>query len=227
MNRKLINWIGLTGIAALISYAVAAYFCRGAFPGYNWMEAAVSDLSAESAPSRQLWDKLSAVYSTGSVVCATCVAIYVSDKKISTKLFRVGIYLFTVMNWISKIGYAMFALDDAGKGIESFQKIMHMVITAFVVILSIVSLLLLIIAGYKSKEVRGVGIWAVIFFAMMLMGPIGMRAFPPQYFGIAERFSIYSAIGFNAILGLYLFNGLKVGNCAFFSFDFWVKELGI
>ena len=103
MNRKLINWIGLTGLAALISYAAAAYFCRGAFPGYNWMESAVSDLSAETAPSRQLWDKLSAVYQAGSVVCATCVAIYVSDKKVSTGMFRLGIYLFTVMNWISKI----------------------------------------------------------------------------------------------------------------------------
>ena len=47
MNRKLINWIGLTGLAALISYAAAAYFCRGAFQGYNWMESAVIDLSAE------------------------------------------------------------------------------------------------------------------------------------------------------------------------------------
>lgn len=209
MNRKLINWIGLTGLAALISYAAAAYFCRGAFPGYNWMESAVSDLSAETAPSRQLWDKLSAFYSAGSIVCATCAAIYVSEKRISTKLFRVGIYLFTVMNWISKIGFEMFALDDAGKQISSFQEVMHMVITALVVILSIVSLVLLIIAGIKKKEVRGVGIWAAVFFAMMLMGPIGMQALPPEYFGIAERFSIYSAIGFNAVLGIYLFNGFE------------------
>lgn len=206
MNRKLINWIGLTGIAALISYAVAAYFCRSAFPGYNWMESAVSDLSAETAPSRQLWDRLSAVYSAGSVVCATCVAIYVSEKKISTKMFRVGIYLFTVMNWVSKIGYSMFALDDAGKGVDSFQEVMHMVVTALVVILSIVSLVLAIIAGCRNKEVRRVGIWAAVFLAMMLMGPIGMQAFPPQYFGIAERCSIYSAIGYNAVLGWYLFN---------------------
>ncbi len=207
MNRKLINWIGLTGLAALISYAAAAYFCRGAFPGYNWMESAVSDLSAGTAPSRQLWDRLSAVYSAGSVVCATCVAIYVSEKKISSRMFRVGIYLFTVMNWISKIGYSIFALDDAGKQISSFQEVMHMIVTAFVVILSIASLVLLIIAGVRNKEVRGIGIWAAIFFAMMLMGPIGMQVFPPQYFGIAERFSIYSAIGFNAVLGVYLFNG--------------------
>ncbi len=122
-------------------------------------------------------------------------------------MFRVGLYLFTIMNWISKIGYSMFALDDAGKGVDSFQEIMHMVVTALVVILSIVSLVLVIIAGCRNKEVRGVGIWAAVFFSMMLIGPIGMQAFPPQYFGIAERFSIYSAIGFNAVLGLYLFNG--------------------
>ena len=132
-----------------------------------------------------------------------------SEIKKSTRLFRIGIYLFTVMNWISKIGYEMFALDDAGKQISSFQEVMHMAVTALVVILSIVSLILLIISGIRNKEVRGVGIWAAIFFAMMLIGPIGMKAFPPQYFGIAERFSIYSAIGLNAVLGIYLFNGFE------------------
>ncbi len=124
-------------------------------------------------------------------------------------MFRVGIYLFAIMNWISKIGYSMFALDDSGKGIDSFQEVMHMVVTALVVLFSIVSLVLLIIAGCRNKEVRGIGIWAAIFFAMILMGPIGMQAFPPQYFGIAERCSIYSAIGFNAVLGIYLFNGFE------------------
>jgi hypothetical protein len=209
MNRKLINWIGLLGVGALLSYMVAAYFCRAAFPGYNWMEQAVSDLSAESAPSRQLWDKLSAVYSAGSVVCTTCVAIFISENKISSKFFRVGIYLLVIMSWISKIGYQMFPLDDAGKAIGGIDETMHMVITAFVVALSIVSFLTLIIAGIKRKEVRSIGIWAAIFFAMLLMGPIGMASFPAGYFGIGERFSIYATIGFEAVLGLYLFNGFK------------------
>lgn len=209
MNRKLINWMGLLGIGALISYIAAAYFCRAAFPGYNWMEQAVSDLSAESAPSRQLWDKLAAVYSAGSVVCTTCVAIFVSENKVSSKLFRIGIYLLVIMSWISKLGYQMFPLDDAGKAIGGVDETMHMVVTAFVVSLSIASFVILIIAGIKRKDVRGIGIWAAVFFAMMLMGPIGMASFPPEYFGIGERFSIYSAIGFEAVLGLYLFNGFK------------------
>ena len=47
MNRKLINRIGLLGILALASYAAAMIFSPIAFPGYNWMEQAASDLSAD------------------------------------------------------------------------------------------------------------------------------------------------------------------------------------
>ena len=46
MNRKLINWVGLTGLLALISYVAAMIIAPMAYPGYNWMEQAVSDLSA-------------------------------------------------------------------------------------------------------------------------------------------------------------------------------------
>ena len=209
MNKKLINWIGLLGIIQLLSYTAAIVFSPMAFPGYNWMEQAASDLSATNAPSRLLWNQLSAFYDSGSVVCATCVSIYISEKKISTKLFRVGIYLFVIMNWISKVGYQMFALSDAGKDIGGFQEVMHMVVTACVVLLSIASLVILIIAGCKDKEMKGLGVGAALALGMMFMGPIGMAAFPPQYFGIFERFSTFAAVGFTAVLGVYLFNGFK------------------
>ncbi|MCR5249085.1 MAG: DUF998 domain-containing protein [Lachnospiraceae bacterium] len=209
MNKKLINWIGLLGVAALISYAAAIIFSPLAFPGYNWMEQAASDLSADSAPSRHLWSRLAAIYESGSVVCATCIAIFVSERKISTHLFRLGIYLFTIMSWISKVGYQMFALSDAGKDIAGVQEVMHMVVTVFVVLLSIVSLVLLIIAGCKDKKVRGIGIWAAVALALMFVGPVGMMAFPPEYFGVFERFSTFAAVGYNAVLGIYLFDGFR------------------
>jgi hypothetical membrane protein len=101
MNRKLINWLGLTGIVAFVSYTLAVVISPSAFPGYNWMEQAVSDLSAESAPSRMLWNQIAALYGVCSVVCVTCVSVYVSENKVSTRLFRMGMYLFSIMNWIS------------------------------------------------------------------------------------------------------------------------------
>lgn len=207
MNRKLINWLGLLGILAFASYAAAIVFAPLAFPGYKWMEQAASDLSADSAPSRHLWNQLAAFYDAGSVVCATCLAIFVSENKTGIKVFRLGIYLFAIMNWVSKVGYQMFALSDAGKDVAGFQEVMHMVVTVCVVLLSIVSLILLIIAGCKDKEMRGVGIWAAVALGLMFMGPIGMAAFPPKYFGIFERFSTFAAVGYNAVLGVYLFKG--------------------
>lgn len=207
MNRKLINWLGLTGVVALLSYTLAVVISPSAFPGYNWMEQAVSDLSAESAPSRMLWNRIAALYGVCSVVCATCVSIYVSENKVSGRLFRIGIHLFTIMNWVSNVGYAMFPLTDSGKEIASFQESMHIAVTVAVVLLSIISLVCLIIAGFRKDGIRGIGIWAAVALLMMLIGAIGQKAVPPQYFGIVERFSVFAAVGFNAVCGIYLFRG--------------------
>lgn len=81
MKRKLINWLGLTGVVALVSYTLAVIISPTAFPDYNWMEQAVSDLSAESAPSRMLWNQIAALYNVCSVVCATCVSVFISEKE--------------------------------------------------------------------------------------------------------------------------------------------------
>lgn len=208
MNRKLINWLGILGVLSLLSYVVAVIFSPLAYPGYNWMEQAVSDLSANTAPSKELWSQLAILYEKCGIVSITCVCVYVCDNKISSKLFRLGIYLFAGMNWISCIGYSLFPLSDSGKAIDTFQDIMHVyVVTVGVVLLSIVSLVLIILAGIKSKDIRTISIWAGITFIMMLIGAIGTGIVPGKYFGIVERFSVFSVAIFNAILGIYLFLG--------------------
>jgi hypothetical membrane protein len=207
VKRRLIHWFGLAGIAALLSYTAAVVFSPAAYPGYDWMSQAVSDLSAENAPSRLLWNQLAAVYNAGSVVCVSCVSVFVSEHRTGTKLFRFGIYLFALMNWVSAIGYAMFPLADSGKEIAAFQEIMHIAVTAAVVFLSVVSLAVLIIAGFRNKELRRTGTWALTALVMMMTGAIGQGIVPAAYFGIAERFSVFATAGFTAVLGWELLNG--------------------
>ncbi len=209
MRRKLIHWLGLTGLIALLSYAAAVVFSPLAFPGYDWMAQAVSDLSADSAPSRTLWNHLAALYGVCSVVCVTCVSIFVSENRTSTRLFRLGVYLFAAMNWVSNVGYAMFPLSDSGKEIASLQETMHMVVTVLVVLLSVASLALLIASGFRKGGLKGIGIWAAVALGCMLVGAFGQGLVPPEYFGLVERFSVFSAVGFNAVLGLYLLNGFR------------------
>lgn len=202
MKKSLIQKLGLLGIVSFLSYTAAVVFAPLAYPGYNWMTQAVSDLSAANAPSLALWNQLSALYNACEVVCATVVCIGIQGQK--TKLLRSGIYLFAIMEWISAVGYRMFPLSDSGYA-GAFQDVMHMVTTALVVLLSIVSLTMIIFAGARSKNCRSYGVCAAVALVMMLVGAMGMKIVPAEYFGVVERFSVFAATGFNAALGIHLF----------------------
>ena len=202
MRKSLVQKLGLLGIVSFFSYTAAVVFAPLAYPGYNRMAQAVSDLSAANAPSLALWNQLSAFYNVCEVVCATVVCIGIQGRK--TMLLRLGIYLFAVMEWISAVGYRMFPLSDSGYA-GAFQDVMHMVITAFVVLLSVVSLTVIIAAGIKNKNCRSYGVCAGVALGMMLVGALGMKIVPVEYFGAVERFSVFAATGFNAALGIHLF----------------------
>ena len=202
MKKSLTQKLGLLGIVSFLSYTAAVVFAPLAYPGYNWLAQAVSDLSAANAPSLSLWNQLSAFYNVCEVVCVTVVCIGIQGQK--TKLLRTGIYLFAVMEWISAVGYRMFPLSSSGYA-GAFQDVMHMVITALVVLLSIVALTMIIVAGAKSKNCRSYGVCAAVALAMMLVGAMGMKIVPADYFGVVERFSVFAATGFNAALGIHLF----------------------
>lgn len=202
MKKKLINYLGLLGIVSFLSYLAAVIFSPLTYPGYNWMAQAVSDLSAANAPSLKLWNQLSSLYNVCEVLCATIVCVGIQGKK--TKLLRIGIYIFAAMEWISAVGYRMFPLSESGYA-GSFQDVMHMVITGLVVLLSIVLLVIIIIAGAKNKSCLSYCICAAVALGMMLVGAVGMKLVPAEYFGIIERFSVFAATGFNAALGLHLF----------------------
>ena len=40
---------------------------------------------------------------------------------------------------------------------------------------------------------------------MMMVGALGMNIVPKEYFGIVERFSVFAATGFQAVLGMHLY----------------------
>ncbi len=206
MKKTGAQLLGLLGMASLLSYTAAVVFAPLAYPNYNWMAQAVSDLSADSAPSRQLWSQLAALYMPCGVVCCTLCALEVRCH--FNRTLRLGVYLFAAMNWISAVGYAMFPLSGAGLP-EGFQNVMHLVITAAVVLLSIASLALIIAGGLRGRACRSLAIWAATMLALMLLGAIGTGALPAAYFGIPERFSVFAATIFNAVLGVYLFRGFE------------------
>ena len=57
MKKALLQKLGLLGVVSFLSYTAAVVFSPLAYPGYNWMAQAVSDLSAANAPSLALWNR--------------------------------------------------------------------------------------------------------------------------------------------------------------------------
>lgn len=202
MKKTMIQKLGLLGVLSFLSYTAAVVFAPLAYPSYNWMAQAVSDLSVSNAPSLALWNRLSTLYNVCEVVCATVVCIGMQGRR--TKLLRTGVALFAVMEWISAVGYRMFPLSDSGYA-GAFQDVMHMAVTAVVVLLSIVSLSVIVVAGARDRRCRSYGACAGIALGMMLVGALGMKLVPAEYFGVVERFSVFAATGFNAALGIHLF----------------------
>lgn len=139
-----------------MSYTAAVVFSPIAYLGCDWVAQAVSDLSASNAPSLRLWNQLSSLYNVCTLVCAMMVCVGIQGKK--SRLLRVGIYLFTIMEWVSAVGFSMFPLSDSGYA-GTFQDKMHIFSTMIVVLLSIVSFVLIIIAGAKDKSCRSYGFW--------------------------------------------------------------------
>ena len=160
MKKSLVQKLGLLGVVSFLSYALAVIFSPLAYPGYHPLVQAVSDLSAADAPSLALSNQLSAGYNACEVVCATIVCVGIQGQK--TKLLRAGIYLFAIMEWISALGYRMFPLSTSGCA-STFQDVMHLLVTALVVLLSAVQMFrasgaMELLTGLLSPVLEGLGI---------------------------------------------------------------------
>ena len=125
------------------------------------------------------------------------MAVCLSMVYVKLKLLKTGVYLFAAVEWICSVGYTMFLWSE-----NSFQNFMHLAVTVMAVVLSVVSLVVIFI-GARKEGLNSLSIWALICLLVMLTGSLGMNVFPP-FFSLFERFSTFSAVIFNAVLGIYL-----------------------
>lgn len=203
MLEKRIRTLGILGIISLLSYTAMVVFSPVAYPGYDWLSMAVSDLSAEGAPSQALANQLNALFGPCGLVSIMAVCIGVVGCK--SKILKLGIYFFAAMEWVCDVGYNLFPwVKDAPA--SNPQNFMHLAVTALVVILSLSSLVLIAI-GARKEQIKSLSIWAIVCLAAMLIGPIGTAFLPKAVFGLFERFSTFSAVVFNGVLGIYLMKG--------------------
>jgi len=201
-STKFMRLLSLSGTVAAVFYFLHIYFGIRNYPNYNSLSQAVSDLTAIDAPSFVIASRFSSLYSLFSVLGCTFLCLIVSDQ--INRTFRLSIYLYTAMNWVSAIGYTLFPLSSKGHQ-GAFQDLMHLLVTIIVVILSIVSLILIFSGGRRNTETKAIAILGLIALLFMFVGAIGTGISPKEYFGVFERFSTFSVVIYTALLGLFGF----------------------
>lgn len=198
-----VRHLGIFGVMSLLSYTSMVIFSSLAYPGYDWLRMAVSELSAVGAPSASLAASLNALFGPCAVV--SIMGVCVSLTGVRSCLLKRGIILFAVMEWLTVVGYQMFPFVQ-GAPLTTFQNIMHLMVTVDVVLLSIISMVLMIL-GTRKHSFKRLHKATIICFLMMMGGAIGTGVMPKAVFGLFERFSTFSVVIMNAVLGIELLKG--------------------
>ena len=199
-KRTRIQWLALIGAIGTVFYFFHIIFGKLSYPDYSAMAQAVSDLTATTAPSREVASYFTGLYASFSIAAFVLLCVFYQDRM--NKAFRIGIYLFTAMHLTSAIGFV--PLSEPGYE-GALQDVIHVVATAFVVLFSIASMIFIAVGCIKSKTYKAFGIFTITVLGIMALGSIGTGIVPIEYFGIPQRVSVYSVVIYSAVLSLFTF----------------------
>jgi hypothetical membrane protein len=201
-TKKLIEIFSLFGVIGVLFYFLHVILGTLFYEGYNSMAQAISDLTASNSPSRNIARPFSFFYGIFTVSFSTCFFVYFKRK--INKFITFGAGSFCIMTIVSFMGYTFFPLSESGYA-GTFQDIMHIVVTIIVVLFTIIALILFVIGFFKTRNMKYLGIISLCTFLLVLTGPMLMNILPKEYFGIAERISIYPLMIYTGILSFWMY----------------------
>ena len=205
-NRKVRQCLSLFGLFGILFYFLHIVLGSIFYKGYNPFAQAISDLTASNSPSRNIASIFSFIYGIFSVIFTFWFFIYFRNK--INKMISFGSCFLFIMNVISFFGYSFFPLSEAGFN-NAFQDKMHIVVTVFVVVFTIIALIFLGFGFIKTREYKFIGIISLCTFLLLILGTILLNIVPKEYFGVAERINVYSIVIYTGILSLWMHKYIK------------------
>jgi hypothetical membrane protein len=205
-NKKLIKVFSLFGVIGVLFYFLHVLLGTLFYEGYNPMAQAISDLTASNSPSKNIARPFTAIYGILTVIFSAYFFAYFRQK--INKCVTFGACIFCIMTVVSFFGYTFFPLSESGYA-GTFQDIMHMVVTAAVVLFTIIALLSFIIGFFRTEKLKYLAVISLCTFLLLLTGSMLMNILPKDHFGIAERINVYSIVIYTGILSLWMYKYIK------------------
>ena len=201
LQKKIISSLLFCGIISTILYIVSDIVCAIVYPGYNYINQTISELSAIGSPTTSLWKTLTFMFSP--LIIAFGVGVFLSAKKIQLRI--AGIFL--ILFGISGYAWLFFPMNMRGS-IGSASDTGHLILSAVTVTL----LILILVFGstamgkkFKIYSIFTIIIMLVFGFLVAVMAPKVALDEPTPLMGIFERISVFSSMIWMSILAFLLF----------------------
>lgn len=206
-SKGLLRILSLTGLLGVIAYTAHVILGGILWKEYNPVSQSISELTGNGAPNAAFLTIFTTIYGILVVIFSVCVYLRFRSMKVRNAALT-GAVLLIIMEATSLIGYWLFPLNQQqGVTLMDFQNIMHLVVTAVVVICTIFSGYFIGIGLRKSGH-KGIGLFIIICSIIITVfgafTPISMGAGLPVS-GLAERINIFSLQLWIAVLSVYLF----------------------
>jgi hypothetical protein len=202
LSKNILKTIGLFGLIGGIICFLHIIFGRIYYENYNPFSQAVSDLTADDSPSKEIARIFTRLYGIFTVIFSIVFFIYFKDK--INKFVKNSSCIFCIMTIISSIGYTLFPVSESGYA-GTFQDKMHILVTILVVVSTILSIILFIIGFLKTELYKYMGIISLCTLIFLLAGAMLLNIVPKEYFGTAEWINVYSIIIYTSILSIWMY----------------------
>lgn len=205
-KRSIWGILSLCGIAGAAFYTLHVVLGGLLWQGYNHLTQTISELTGKGAPNAELLRVFTTVYGVLMIAFSVTMLVNFAALKVN-RLAVTGAVLVVIMETVSLIGYGLFPLDQS-ETVNNLQNMMHIVVTAVVVLCTIGSGYFTGIGLLKTRGMKGMGIFVIVCSVIITVfgafTPIAMANNLP-FAGLTERINIFTLQIWLSVLSVFLF----------------------
>ncbi|MDF2504294.1 DUF998 domain-containing protein [Clostridium sp.] len=201
--KKFYSIFGIVASIAYILYVIIGSLLSGG--GYSHLINAISELPYFVPKNQYVYlDKLSTIYAIALILFS--IGAFIDFKNYKSRLCRIA-FLLLIFNSVSGILMAFFKMD-ARDSQATFQGMMHLVLSGFCAIFSILSPLLAGLGFKRISKFKHLTIYSLILsLIIFISGGITAAGAANEfrYFGIIERITIGTYIMWILVISFQIF----------------------
>lgn len=205
-SKGLLQKAAILGAASATVYVLHVVIGGILWDGYSHIEQTISELTGSGAPYAGELRILTVLY--GVLALAFSVVVYMLFEKYNVhKTARLGSILLVLMHFTSLFGYALFPLEDNGAVLNT-NNMMHLAVTAAIVILTIAAIFSIGIGLMKTKYFKAIGVFTLICGIVLVLSGAGTpfvlsNGIPIA--GLVERINIFTLQLWIFVLSIFLY----------------------